>query len=501
MNLLNIYLTNKQELLVVTRHSTLGWQFTVVKNDGNVLKFVYTTHGSNIYEVTNYLSIIFNSSFTSLSDKSNTNSSVLIYDESIHGSIILDKDLSVLTVNFNFINYKLSNTDLNDKTLEEYMRTKFVLNFDLNDSSFTSSQSKNKNILDAQFSWSQIDSVKHYAFNNYGLSNALYNEIKNSDTFQTIISYINAIDPISPYKNILLKGPRASGKTTLVQAVAKYYDLPYAVLTATNRKTVDDIGGMLAPNESTSGWKKEEAHLATVLKAGGVAFIDELNMSTYDFQVGGLNSILDGSRFFTFYNESFKVHNQTIFFAAMNEGYQGNMILNESTESRFLPIYMDKISIEKVAEYQSKELNVPYDDYLSFVSYIDKVSQDISKTFEEQNTVYPYAPEINPRLVSKIFTMSKLSSFSTVMPQIIRAILSDPCYSRESINKFLEKYKVEFKSMDSKSFFVDESFKDDSELIFKTFIQTNLTQPTESVDLIKKVKSRTDAKFKELFNK
>jgi hypothetical protein len=97
--------------------------------------------------------------------------------------------------------------------------------------------------------------------------------------------------------------------------------------------------------------------------------------------------------------------------------------------------------------------------------------------------------------------MSKLSSFSTVMPQIIRAILSDPCYSRESINKFLEKYKVEFKSMDSKSYFVDESFKDDSELIFKTFIQTNSTQPTESVDLIKKVKSRTDAKFKELFNK
>jgi hypothetical protein len=55
--------------------------------------------------------------------------------------------------------------------------------------------------------------------------------------------------------------------------------------------------------------------------------------------------------------------------------------------------------------------------------------------------------------------------------------------------------------MDSKSFFVDKSFKDDSELIFKTFIQTNSTQPTESVDLIKKVKSRTDAKFKELFNK
>ena len=104
MNLLNIYLTNKQELLVVTRHSTLGWQFTVVKNDGNVLHFVYTTHGSNIYEVTNYLSIIFNSSFNSLSDKSNTNLSVPIYDESIHGSIILDKDLSVLTVNLNFIN-------------------------------------------------------------------------------------------------------------------------------------------------------------------------------------------------------------------------------------------------------------------------------------------------------------------------------------------------------------------------------------------------------------
>ena len=484
----NLYLTSNKDILVVARNPQTGWQFYSYKNNGhNFYAHFFSENGMNT-EVAGFLSETFNVDIDFAIQKK--------YDLS-DPYFELVEDLSALKVNYNFLSYKLDNIDCKDVTLQDYLTKNFNVTFDLIEPSITMKQSANKNLIDSKLSWSMIDDKVHHTFNNYGLSDALYNEIKNSDTFQTIISYINAVDPVSPYKNILLKGPRASGKTTLVQAVAKYYDLPYAVLTATNRKTVDDIGGMLAPNEETTGWKKEEAQLATVLKSGGVAFIDELNMSTYDFQVGGLNSILDGSRFFTFYNEAFKVHGQTIFFAAMNEGYQGNMILNESTESRFLPIYMDKITIEKVAQYQSKELAVDYDDYLSFVSYVDTLSRDLTHTFEEQNTVYPYPPEINPRLVSKIFTMSKTNSFSTIMPLVIRGILSDPCYDKDLVDRFINKNMVDFKAMNTRSFFVDDSFKQVAIDIYNNYLKTS-KEPQTTESITQSVKAKTEKNFKSI---
>lgn len=489
MNFYNLYQTNNNKIVVVGQ-TPREWYTVVFHKLPEALLPEFTSDINVVTQASSFLYKVFNLPVNQSPD-------VTEYDT--QNSLTITKDLSLLSVNYNFVPYALDAIDKGNITLKEYLLKSFVCEFDLVDFKPSIKNETTTNVIDSKSSWLEIPVDKHFQFNNYGLTDALYEEIKDSDTFQTIISYINAIDPVSPYKNILLKGPRASGKTTLVQAVAKYYDLPYAVLTATNRKTVDDIGGMLAPNEETTGWKKEEAHLATVLKAGGVAFIDELNMSTYDFQVGGLNSILDGSRFFTFYNESFKVHQQTIFFAAMNEGYQGNNILNESTESRFLPIYMDKISLENIAKYQSKELGVDYDDYFKFVSYIQNLSDNITKTFEEENTVYPYPPEINPRLISKIYTMSKQSSFSQIIPQIIRAVLSDPCYSKTAVEAFIKSNMVEFQSMNVKTAFVDTTLKEESQKLFDEIFDLPAAPDIDPIEEInKKLKDQAES-FKELF--
>lgn len=489
MNFYNLYQTKNNKIVVVSQ-TPHGWNFVVFHKLPEALIPESYSDAKVVAQACGFLFKVFNLPVNETSDDT-------IY--SVDNMLTLTKDLSLLSVNYNFIPYAFDSTDKQKQTLKEYLLDFFTCDFDMVDFKPSIKNETTTNVIDSKSSWLEIPVDKHFQFNNYGLTDALYEEIKDSDTFQTIISYINAVDPVSPYKNILLKGPRASGKTTLVQAVAKYYDLPYAVLTATNRKTVDDIGGMLAPNEETTGWKKEEAQLATVLKAGGVAFIDELNMSTYDFQVGGLNSILDGSRFFTFYNESFKVNKQTIFFAAMNEGYQGNNILNESTESRFLPIYMDKISLENIAKYQSKELDVDYDDYFKFVSYIQTLSDKITKTFEEENTVYPYPPEINPRLISKIFTMSKQSSFSQIIPQIIRAILSDPCYSKTVVDAFIQSNIVEFQSMNVKTAFADSTLKEESKQLFDEIFDLPEAPELDPIDEInKKLKDQAE-QFKELF--
>jgi hypothetical protein len=488
MEIMNVYKSNGNRIVLVGVNPTLGYTYAtyLVSNDTIKREAIYSTPSAKLFD--DFVTDVFDKpkgKFISTSSK-----------------IELLDDLNLISV-VKLFKTRLLKDKSQDLTLEEYLNANFDIKFELKDLDVKTLNTINKNALNSNLAWSGILEEEKSSFSNYGLSDALYNEIVQSDTFKLITAYIDHIDPVSPYKNILLKGPRAAGKTTLVQAVAKYYNLPYAVMTATARKTSDDIAGMLAPNEN-GGWMKEQAYISKVLQAGGVAFIDELNMSNYDFQVGGLNSILDGSRFFTFYNNAFKVHNQTIFFAAMNEGYQGNKILNESTESRFFPVYMDKLSITQIASYQSKELGEDYHAYYNFVDYLHTFSQELSTTFAPFS-LSPYPPEIHSRLFSKIFNLSKTLSFSFVMEQMTRSLLSDTCYPEEEKSLFLSKHAGDFKVVGNSTLFIDPNVTTQANDLLKNVMSQNeTTVQLDSVDseqdMINKAKNEVNSgmsKFKE----
>lgn len=470
MEIMNVYKSNANRIVLVGVNPTSGYTYAtyLVSNNGITREAIFTTHTSKLFD--DFITQIFEKpkgKFISTSSR-----------------IELHEDLNLMSV-IKLFKTRLLKDKANDITLEEYLNANFDIKFTLKDLDVKTLNTANKNVLNSNLAWSGIPDDEKDSFSNYGISDALYNEIVQSDVFKLITAYIDHVDPVSPYKNILLKGPRAAGKTTLVQAVSRYYNLPYAVMTATARKTSDDIAGMLAPNDN-GGWMKEQAYISKVLQAGGVAFIDELNMSNYDFQVGGLNSILDGSRFFTFYNNAFKVHDQTIFFAAMNEGYQGNKILNESTESRFYPVYMDKLSIQQIASYQSKELGQNYSAYYDFVTYLDNFSKELTTTFAPFS-MSPYPPEIHSRLYSKIFNLSKSLSFSFVMEQMTRSLLSDSSYPEEEKNLFINKFASDHRVIDKSTLFLDTSVTTQAQDLIN-----NILNQSDTADKLDKVDSEED---------
>lgn len=147
-------------------------------------------------------------------------------------------------------------------------------------------------------------------------------------------------------RNLLLSGPKATGKNILCENLAALFERPvwdvsfHVGMNAASMIGADSFDG------SRVVFKPGPVYLAG--KYGGFAVLDEINMAKNE-ALAVLHSVLDHRRVIDVPGyERLTLHPATRFIATMNYGYEGTRELNEALASRFLVIAMPIISEENL---------------------------------------------------------------------------------------------------------------------------------------------------------
>ena len=149
-------------------------------------------------------------------------------------------------------------------------------------------------------------------------------------------------------ENILLCGPKATGKNILAENLAWIFGRPvYNVSFHVNTDSSTLIGtDTFRDNEVTL--RKGPVYQCAAY--GGFGILDEINMAKND-AVAVLHATLDYRRIIDVPGyEKIDLHPATRFIGTMNYGYAGTKELNEALVSRFLVIYMPALTEETLSQ-------------------------------------------------------------------------------------------------------------------------------------------------------
>lgn len=147
-----------------------------------------------------------------------------------------------------------------------------------------------------------------------------------------------AIAALLQGENLLLTGPKATGKNILAENLAFIFNRPtYNVSFHVNTNSGDLIGtDTFADNEV----KLRKGSIYQCAEVGGFGVLDEINMAKND-AVSVLHATLDYRRSIDVPGyDKIDVHPAARFIGTMNYGYAGTKELNEALVSRFLVIDM-----------------------------------------------------------------------------------------------------------------------------------------------------------------
>ena len=147
-----------------------------------------------------------------------------------------------------------------------------------------------------------------------------------------------AIAGILQGENLLLTGPKATGKNILAENLAYIFNRPsYNVSFHVNTNSGDLIGTDTFEDNQV---KLRKGTIYQCAEHGGFGILDEINMAKND-AVSVLHATLDYRRFIDVPGyDRIDLHPATRFIGTMNYGYAGTKELNEALVSRFLVIDM-----------------------------------------------------------------------------------------------------------------------------------------------------------------
>ena len=142
--------------------------------------------------------------------------------------------------------------------------------------------------------------------------------------------------------NVLLVGPKGSGKTYMIKNWCAERGYPYGRINMDGAITTEDFIGswVRVGNE----WVWSDGILTRFMKHGGVLVIDEINASPPEM-LFILHSVLDDGKQIVLRSkdgEVVKAHKDFMLIACMNPDYAGTQELNEALEDRFdIILYVD----------------------------------------------------------------------------------------------------------------------------------------------------------------
>ena len=155
-----------------------------------------------------------------------------------------------------------------------------------------------------------------------------------------------AIAAILQGQNLLLTGPKATGKNILAENLAYIFNRPsYNVSFHVNTSSGDLIGTDTFEDNEV---KLRKGSIYRCAEYGGFGILDEINMAKND-AVSVLHATLDYRRIIDVPGyERIDLHPATRFIGTMNYGYAGTRELNEALVSRFLVIDMPALTKENL---------------------------------------------------------------------------------------------------------------------------------------------------------
>ena len=167
-------------------------------------------------------------------------------------------------------------------------------------------------------------------------------------------------------ENILLVGPKATGKNVLAENLSAVFQRPqWDISFYLNTDAASLIGTDTFRNGEVV---LREGPITQCAKAGGFGVLDEINMAKNE-SLAGLHATLDFRRIIDVPGyDRISLEPGTRFIATMNYGYAGTRELNEALASRFMVIQMPVISTEdlkKLLQTQHPTLKTEYADQLA----------------------------------------------------------------------------------------------------------------------------------------
>ncbi|OKL62401.1 hypothetical protein UA08_03002 [Talaromyces atroroseus] len=189
---------------------------------------------------------------------------------------------------------------------------------------------------------------------------------------------------------ILLQGPTSSGKTSMVEYLAKVSGNKFVRI---NNHEHTDLQEYLGSYVSTDGGtlKYQEGVLVEALRNGYWIVLDELNLAPSDV-LEALNRLLDDNRelFLPETQEVIQPHPNFMLFATQNPAglYGGRKVLSRAFRNRFLELHFDDIPEDEL-EYILKERTQIAPSFCArIVSVYKKLSvlRQSTRLFEQKNS-------------------------------------------------------------------------------------------------------------------
>ncbi|MDO4710368.1 MAG: AAA family ATPase [Peptostreptococcaceae bacterium] len=171
-----------------------------------------------------------------------------------------------------------------------------------------------------------------------------------------------AITAILQGDNILLSGPKATGKNVLADDLAATFHRPsWNVSFHVNT----DSSTLIGTDTFTDGevhFRKGSIYEAAIY--GGFGIFDEINMAKND-AIAVLHSALDHRRIIDVSGyDRIELAEETRFIGTMNYGYAGTKELNEALVSRFMVIDIPPVDREKLKMILASEFSDLREEYL-----------------------------------------------------------------------------------------------------------------------------------------
>lgn len=153
-----------------------------------------------------------------------------------------------------------------------------------------------------------------------------------------------AITAILAGENILLDGPKATGKNVLAQGLSNVFHRPeWDISFYINTDSASLIGTDTFENGKVV---LRKGPIYRVAENGGFGVLDEINMAKNE-SLAVLHATLDFRRFIDVPGyDKIKLKESTRFIGTMNYGYAGTREVNEALASRFVVIHMPVITKE-----------------------------------------------------------------------------------------------------------------------------------------------------------
>ena len=161
-----------------------------------------------------------------------------------------------------------------------------------------------------------------------------------------------AIAALLAGENLLLAGPKATGKNVLAETLAAIFARPEWNISF----HIDmDAAYLIGMDTFEAGQVRfRPGPVYACAKAGGFAILDEINMARNE-ATAVLHALLDYRRLLDVPGYGrLRAHGAARFIATMNHGYAGTRELNEALASRFVVLQMPTLSEAHLARFLAK---------------------------------------------------------------------------------------------------------------------------------------------------